>query len=329
MVGVNESMNRREMLKTSGVLVAGAALASLGVSPAVLCVQPAAPGSGPARKRSLQLAHLTDIHVEPELRADQGMAACLRHIQGLADKPGLILTGGDQIYDSMEQQEPRTKLLWDLWQRVWKDECTIPAEHCIGNHDIWGVNRSRSKTTGDEPLYGKKRAVDAMGIGGRFRSFDRAGWHFVVLDSIQPVGDGYICKLDEEQFEWLKGDLDGATAKPTLVLSHAPIVSVTPMMGGADPKEDSRVVSGARLHSDMIRITQLFLQHPQVKLCLSGHIHLNDRVAFDGVTYICDGAVSGNWWKGNHQQTAEGYGVVDLFEDGTFGHEYVSYGWKA
>jgi Icc protein len=323
-------MNRREMLKTSGVFMAGAALASLGVSPPVLAGQPAVPGTIPARKRVLRLAHLTDIHVEPEHRADQGMAACLRHIRESADKPGLILTGGDQIFDSMEQQEPRTKLLWDLWQRIWKDECAIPQEHCIGNHDIWGVNKTRSKTTGDEPLYGKKRAVDAMGIGNRFRSFDRAGWHFVVLDSIQPVGDGYICKLDDEQFEWLGGDLAGAKDKPTLVLSHAPIVSVTPMMlGGADPKDDKRTVSGTLLHEDMLRITNLFLKHPQVKLCLSGHIHLNDRVAFNGVTYICDGAVCANWWKGKHHETAEGYGVVDLFEDGTFGHEYVAYGWKA
>ena len=75
-----------------------------------------------------------------------------------------------------------------------------------------------------------------------------------------------------------------------------------------------------------------------VKLCLSGHVHLNDRVEMgvpgapaDGakVTYICDGAVCGSWWDGRKAQCDEGYGVVDLYDDGTFEHRYVAYGWKA
>ena len=42
-----------------------------------------------------------------------------------------------------------------------------------------------------------------------------------------------------------------------------------------------------------------------------------------------DGAVSGNWWKGHFHEFAEGYGVFDLFPDGTFEHQYVTYGWEA
>jgi 3',5'-cyclic-AMP phosphodiesterase len=66
-----------------------------------------------------------------------------------------------------------------------------------------------------------------------------------------------------------------------------------------------------------------------VPLLLSGHIHLVDRVSYLGKTYVCDGAVCGNWWRGPCQQFAEGYGVVDLWPDGTFEHQYVTYGWKA
>jgi hypothetical protein len=39
--------------------------------------------------------------------------------------------------------------------------------------------------------------------------------------------------------------------------------------------------------------------------------------------------VSASWWKGNHQKVDEGYGVVDLFDDGSFEHAYVPYGWDA
>ena len=83
------------------------------------------------------------------------------------------------------------------------------------------------------------------------------------------------------------------------------------------------------MHSDAGRLRRLFLNHPRVKVCVSGHIHQVDRVKFTGVTYICDGAVSARWWKGRNAECDEGYGVIDLNPDGTFAHEYVTYGWKA
>ena len=58
-------------------------------------------------------------------------------------------------------------------------------------------------------------------------------------------------------------------------------------------------------------LRELFKKHGNVKLCLSGHMHLNDRCDVDGVSYICDGAVSGAKWKGSKRQTAEGYGLID------------------
>jgi hypothetical protein len=50
-------------------------------------------------------------------------------------------------------------------------------------------------------------------------------------------------------------------------------------------------------------------------------------VEYAGVTYVCSGAVSGNWWKGDIDATREGYGVVDLYEDGSYQTQYVAYGW--
>jgi len=75
------------------------------------------------------------------------------------------------------------------------------------------------------------------------------------------------------------------------------------------------------------RATYLFLKHSNVKVCVSGHIHLVDRVDYNGVSYLCNGAISGNWWKGNFQETPPGYSLIDLFDDGTWRREYVKYGW--
>lgn len=322
---MSDGYTRREVVKIIGAAAAlgGLAGSAPGQSPSA---------STPQRRRALRLAHLTDVHIEPEHKADAGLAACLRHVQSLNDRPQLVLTGGDAVYDSFEAEDARTELQWGLWRKVFKDECSLPVEHCIGNHDIWGGNKGRSRTTGQEPNYGKKRAMDNYGIAERYRSFDHpaSGWHFIVLDSTQPEGDGYRAFLDPPQVEWLQQDLSAVNPKtPVLVLSHIPIIAASALLWAARSKQGEYVVSDSMIHQDAVKIKELFAQHRNVKLCLSGHLHHTDRVDYNGVTYLCNGAVSGNWWKGRHKDTGEGYGIIDLYNDGTFEHQYNSYGWKA
>lgn len=285
----------------------------------------------PARKRSIRIAHLTDIHVQPERKADQGMIACLHHVQRLRDKPDLILTGGDSIMDSFESTDSRTKLQWDIWHRNLKDECSLPVKSAIGNHDIWGWKKSRSKATGEEPNYGKKRATEMLRLDERYYSFDQGGWHFIVLDSTQSDGgEGYRAFLDDEQFDWLRRNLQSTAAgTPVLVLSHIPIISASAILWSKRDNRGDFTIAGSLVHQDGIKIKDLFAKHRNVKLCLSGHLHHVDRVDYNGVTYLCNGAVSGNWWKGRHKDCDEGYAVIDLFDDGTFEHQYITYGWKA
>lgn len=321
---MNNQFSRREALSAAGLAAAGLIL-PLPVSGAISSrfFRAQAP------RRSIRLAHLTDIHVQPELKADQGFAACLDHAQSLGDKPQLILTGGDSVMDCFDAGADRTKVQWDIWKKTLKDNCSIPVESSVGNHDVWGWNKAKSKTTGDEPLYGKKMAEEMFGAN-RYRSFDKAGWHFVVLDSIFPSGESYLGKLDDEQFEWLAGDLASTNPKtPVLVLSHIPIVSVTAFFFSEKYKDNHHQVPGSWMHEDAYRLTALFSKHKNVKAALSGHMHLVDRCEYNGVTYLCDGAVCGNWWKGRHKECDEGYAMVDLFEDGTVAREYHTYGWKA
>jgi Icc protein len=319
------SITRRESIITLGTAAAGAMLWGALPKPSLAEAGP------PARRRSLRLAHLTDFHVEPELRAGEGMAACLHHAQQLADKPDLILTGGDHIMDSYDADDARTTLQWNLWHSVLKHDCSLPVRSCIGNHDVWGWSKSRSKTTGSEPNWGKRRATEMLHLDERYYSFDQAGWRFIVLDSVHnlPDQEGYIGKLDEPQFAWLKQTLaDTPSTTPILILSHIPILSATAILWADRPDDDFRV-SRALMHSDCMQLKDLFAQHPNVKLCLSGHLHSCDRVDYNGVTYLCNGAVCGNWWRGRHHDCDEGYAALNLYNDGTFDHEYITYGWKA
>ncbi len=314
-----EQLTRREVLKGLGTATLGAAAwLTLRTS------MSAAPN--PQRRRALRVAHLTDIHVAPEGNSVRGLLNCLKTVHELQPRPNLILVGGDVVSDVFAQNEQRARVLFDLWMRLVKEHFEIPVRYCIGNHDVWGWDKSRSGCMGNEPKYGKKWIMDLYELEKPYYSFEQAGWKFIVLDSTFPHGDGYKGRLDDEQFEWLKGELQRTPAQmPILVLSHIPIVCACALFDGENEKSGDWVIPGAWVHIDARRIVELFYQHKNVKLCLSGHIHLYDRVVYNDVTYICDGAVSGRWWHGNYHQTPPGWGLIDLYDDGSFESEYRSY----
>ena len=94
-------MNRRLFLQQGGV-------AALGLATGLTAH--AAPN--PQRQRKLRVAHLTDVHVSPDLGAPAGMAAALRHVQAQADRPDLILFSGDCIGDALGAPKPHVIEQW-------------------------------------------------------------------------------------------------------------------------------------------------------------------------------------------------------------------------
>ncbi len=282
----------------------------------------------PNRKRNIRIAHLTDIHVQPEKGAAKGMESAIEHAQGQQIKPDLILTGGDLIMDSLAADAARTKLQWDIFTSVLKANAEVPVEHTIGNHDVWGWSRRAQYE--NEPKFGKTWACEVLELEKPYRSFDQAGWHFIILDSTHRVeGNGYTARLDDEQFEWLKADLERTSpTKPVIIVSHIPIFAVCCFIDGNNEKTGNWVVPGSWMHIDARRIKDLFAKHPNVKICVSGHEHLTDQVVYNGVTYFCNGAVSGNWWNGTYHECTYGYALIDLYDDGSFENRYVPYGWK-
>lgn len=307
-------LSRRELI---------AATSALALAPAAaLAKHPI----NPKRKRTQRIAHLTDIHVQPENGAPEGFEAALKHAQ--SQKPDWILTGGDLIMDALGASKDRTRAQWDIFHRVLKANTKLPVEHTIGNHDVWGWNIPDQ--TKNDPLYGKKWASDELGLERPYRSFDRKGWHIIILDSThRKEGPGYTARLDDEQFEWLKDDLAKTPAKtPVMISSHIPIIAVCSMFDGDNEKTGNWVIPGAWVHIDARRIKDLFRKHPNVKLCVSGHEHLLDQVLYNDVTYCCNGAVSAAWWGGDYQEVTYGYTLVDLYDDGSFENRYIPYGWK-
>lgn len=325
--------SRRDLMKLLGLGAASLTLPSIGAAQ----VNPT-PARGD-RKRLARIAHITDVHVQPERGAGEGLAMALRHLHAQTDKPTLILNTGDSVMDCFRRQEKRMRLQWDLWNSVLTAENKLPIHHAIGNHDIWGWDKDKSKTNGSEALWGKKCALAGYDMKTPYYSFDEYGWHFVALDTVSALAptesndQPYVGRLDDEQFAWLEKDLAAVDPKtPVLVFCHIPIVCVAPMLTPELKRENqSFQMAGGMMLLDNFRVKNLFKKYPNVKLCVSGHIHLIDRIEVSGVTYICDGAISGGWWKEPKNGPGEGeagYSLIDLYDDGSFDHQYVVYGWE-
>lgn len=300
-------MQRRSVLKTLGAAL---------LTPSITLASP-----NPVRKRVLRVAHLTDVHLKNELGAPAKFAKCLHHVQQQTPKVDMILNGGDIVFDMNKENLDTINAQWKLYKDILKSDCSLPVTYCLGNHDIWWAEDTKGQA-----VYGKQYALDQLQLSNPYYSMMKNGWKLIMLDSVNLDIDGtwYIGKLGDAQFSWLEQELKNTDSKtPVLIMSHIPILTATNLI------EDNVVnrwqMYGGDMHTDVSKIIKLFYRHPNVKLCLSGHIHLRERLEYNNVTYICDGAVSGAWWNGNRRETAPGYGLIDLFDDGTFEERYVNY----
>ncbi len=300
------TMKRRTLLKNMGGLLALPAL-------------PAFLKDNPEAAPVLRVAHLTDVHLKDKFGAPDRFRRCLHHVQ--SQKPDMILNGGDIVFDMNKENLDAINTQWNLWHSVIRAECSLPMHYTLGNHDVWWNEDDKGQA-----LYGKKFSMDQIGLATPYYSFERAGWKFIILDSVHLDIDNtwYIGKLGEEQMSWLEKELNSTSSTtPVCVMTHIPILTATNLI--EDDIVNKWVMLGGDMHTDTSKIINLFYQYPSVKLCLSGHIHLREKLVYNNVTYICDGAVSGAWWEGNSRQTAPGYGLIDLYADGSFTEKYVTY----
>jgi 3',5'-cyclic AMP phosphodiesterase CpdA len=312
-------MSERAQVTRRNVLQAGA------IAGAGLLATPALAGE-PSRPKPLRVAHLTDMHVQPERRAAEGYLAALESLSRHDPPVDLIVTGGDHVMDATAQTLDRAKVQWDVYDRIIA-QTKLPVRPVLGNHDIfgWGTPQVSQDTVG----YGRAMALDRLKMDRAYYSFDAGGWKFIVLDSITRRGSTYLGELGPQQAEWLKGELSSAGGRPVIVFSHIPILSVCVFFDGAERLgAEAWNVPDSWMHRDARALVELLSRH-KVKVAASGHIHLVDRADYRSITFLCNGAVSGNWWKGPCQQFPEGYALLDLWADGSFEHRYVSYGWKA
>ena len=308
-------MKRKEFIQ-SGLLAAGFSVLPAAVS-----------AKTNESKRSFRFAFISDIHIKPGVVPEAGMAKAIAHVQNLKPKVNFIINGGDSIMDALEVSKESAQTQWDLYHRIMKAENSLPVYACIGNHDIYGW--FKKVQDGTDSFYGKNWAVKELQIPDRYYHFKKDKWNFIVLDSTQlnPAG-GYVGKIDEEQMVWLKNKLAEIPKDQFIaVVSHIPILSIASgLFFNKTESNGDLMIKRNLMHSDFFAIKALFNQYSNIKVCLSGHVHLPDEVHYHGIKYYCNGAVSGNWWKGAYQEFEPAYAVFNFFDDGTCSREMINYG---
>ncbi len=324
------NQNRKSFLRTLGLLGASSLFANgtaISRASAPEKLSHTEPRLVSNKKRVLRVAHLTDIHVKPSHIAEYGMAAALRAVNDMTDKPDFIINGGDAIMNEGALTKGTVKEQWGAFHNILKQDNSLQVYHCIGNHDLFGFVLPSS-----DHAESKIWAMDEYGLKKPYYSFDRNGWHFIILDSVHGRNSvpGYLGKLDEEQMAWLRNELlTIPTQTHICIVSHIPILAICSMFDGIFTNSMQRSVSSTNMHEDAGELVELFYQNRNVRACMSGHIHLIDYVNYLGVDYYCNGAVAGDWWKGDLKPFAPSFSVINYFEDGSTSREVVYYKWKA
>jgi Icc protein len=222
---------------------------------------------------ALTLALISDLHFGPQARFDgklrkltaQAEALTRAFVARMNDevKPDLVVNLGDDIEDESPSAD-----------RARYAECIgilrgAKAElvHVAGNHDLIHLSAADLRAAWGLPPEGALHA-----------SFDRGGFHFIVLHTRERKD--LDVSVGQEQLEWLAADL-AAHAAPTIVFMHH---------SAADQDLRGNRWFEGRPHICLVRerraIRELFLDHGDVRAVFNGHLHWNHLDLIKGIPFV-------------------------------------------
>ena len=117
--------------------------------------------ASPARRqgmrpaRALRIAQVTDCHLKPEGNGPDRVAQCLRAINGMSDRPDVIFQGGDMIMDACATDRPQVQAQFEVATNVLAHNNSLPIEHVLGNHDVFGWLHRTPALYEADPMFGK------------------------------------------------------------------------------------------------------------------------------------------------------------------------------
>ena len=221
----------------------------------------------------LTIALVTDLHFGPEARFAGKLRKLTAHAGDLARafvdrmnqevRPDLVVNLGDDIEDESPEAD-----------RARYAECqgilrSVSAElvNVAGNHDTIHLGAADLLAAWGRPAGGEL-----------YSSFDRGGFHFVVLHTRERKD--HDVSVGDDQLAWLAADLAGHPG-PTVVFMHH---------SAADQDLTGNRWFEGRPHLCLVRerrkIRALLEGHGDVRAVFNGHLHWNHLDVIGGLPYV-------------------------------------------
>ena len=165
-----------------------------------------------------------------------------------------------------------------------------PAYHALGNHDC--------------DYYTYEEILKLYEMEKNYYSFHCKGWHFIVLDGnyfMDADGNyvhyskgqyfkhgGKLPYVSPDQLTWLEKELRQGD-EPVVIFSHQPLFDYPACILNLDDFQS--VLSRAKANGRKIR------------MCINGHLHVDDLDCVDGTLYYNVNSVSSGDWVGKAYAT--------------------------
>ena len=212
----------------------------------------------------IRIGICTDVHLnlmhDSELRLSTFIGAMNKA------KPDFIIEMGDFV-----TPDKKFASYFDTWNLFQGDKY-----HVIGNHETDGG-------------FSKNQVLESRRMNHPYYSFDKNGFHFIVLDGNDkksPDTKPYYRLIGPEQMAWLKSNL-AETIHPVVLFSHQGLFALDGEDGGSveNYREVQEILDSHNLH------------HPEKRViaCFNGHTHFDYAQNIKGIWYITITSMSYHW----------------------------------
>lgn len=233
--------------------------------------------------RDFAFVHASDTHIS------SASLPRTERLRSLVDsvRPAFTIITGDLVRDALRVPEAEATGYYELFnqeaQKFRRPLWTVP-----GNHEVFGIERDKSRVSADHPLYGM--AMYRKYRGPDYYSFNYGGIHFVGLSTADIDDTRYYGHVNATQLEWLKKDLASIPpTMPVVTFNHIPFFTAVETINGLmdSPPAPSVITVGGKAqfrHSvsnakDVIALIGL----TRFPLALGGHMHVREQLRYAGI----------------------------------------------
>lgn len=264
---------------------------------------------------AIRLGVTTDLHIGKAARGEEKLRDYVAAMK--AWKPDFCVDIGDfacpSVYGSPrsypEAHDDQLARLRKSWAILTEVPCPVYialGNHCVGwirggDERLQPADLQPGKHPGEDITKDEHRAVTKL--PGRYYSFDKGGFHFIVLDADNTLtadsppseaaattsvedNDGRYY-IDATQREWLAKDLESHRQQPKVVFCHQELLVVPKLPPpGSNETLPSRGGPPRSQIANGPEIWKLFRDDGKVLACFQGHSHSSGWIVHEGTCYL-------------------------------------------